>query len=91
MTYGILLGLTRLIFTNNLIPVFWNFSNSALEFPLEREPRGLAIGLALTAMNSNDAAFPGVVYGTFMYLPCAAMVLFGRRYLASPDPPLKRR
>jgi len=43
----------------------------------------LAIGLALTAMQSNDAAFPGVVYGTFMYLPCAAMGVFGRRYLAS--------
>jgi BASS family bile acid:Na+ symporter len=71
----------------------------ALSFSLKLSPRqrvaipievgtqngALAIGLALTAMESTDAAFPGVIYGTFMYLPCAVMVLFGRRYLASVD------
>ncbi len=41
----------------------------------------LAIGLALSSMESNDAAFPGVVYGIFMYLPCAMAVVLGRRYL----------
>ena len=52
--------------------------------PLEvgAQNAALAIGLALTFMKSNDAAFPGVVYGTFMYLPCAVAIGLGRRYLA---------
>ncbi|MEL6181083.1 MAG: hypothetical protein AAFS10_19150, partial [Myxococcota bacterium] len=47
----------------------------------------LAIGLALTSMQSNDAAFPGVVYGTFMYFPCGVVVWLGRQYLARALPP----
>ena len=41
----------------------------------------LAIGLALTALHSQEVAFPCVVYGTFMYLPCALMVWAGHRYM----------
>ena len=51
--------------------------------PLEvgAQNAALAIGLSLTILNSRVAAFPGVVYGTFMYLPCALMIFIGRWYL----------
>ena len=43
----------------------------------------LAIGLALTTLNSQAVAFPAVIYGTFMYLPCAFMVWLGHKHLRS--------
>jgi bile acid:Na+ symporter, BASS family len=51
--------------------------------PLEvgAQNAALAIGLALTVFHSRTAAFPGVVYGTFMYLPCGLVIWGGRRYL----------
>jgi len=39
----------------------------------------LAIGLAVELMKSDAAAFPAVIYGTFMYLPCALVIWLGRR------------
>jgi len=77
---GVAIGL-GVSFISNITPQ----QRVAIPIEVGAQNGALAIGLALTAMNSTDAAFPGVVYGTFMYLPCAAMVVFGRRYLASKE------
>lgn len=53
----------------------------AIPIEVGAQNAALAIGLALTTLNQRQVAFPGVVYGTFMYLPCFAMIYLGRRYL----------
>ena len=53
----------------------------AIPIEVGAQNAALAIGLALTTLNQRQVAFPGVVYGTFMYLPCLIMVYIGRRYL----------
>lgn len=53
----------------------------AIPIEVGAQNAALAIGLALTTLEQRQVAFPGVVYGTFMYLPCLMMVYLGRRYL----------
>ena len=73
---GITLGLSLSLFSG-LNP------RQKVAIPIEvgAQNAALAIGIALTTLNQREVAFPGVVYGTFMYLPCLVMVYWGRRYL----------
>ena len=57
----------------------------AIPIEVGAQNAALAIGLALTTLNQRQVAFPGVVYGTFMYLPCLLMVYLGRRYLQTQE------
>lgn len=50
----------------------------------------LAIGLAIGVLGSDEAAFPGVVYGIFAYFSCAAAVVLGRLYLRKIGAPQSR-
>ena len=54
-----------------------------MTIPLEvgAQNAALAIGLALSSLHNQHVAFPAVVYGTFMYLPCGLMMFWGRNYL----------
>ena len=73
---GVMLG-AAISFLSTLQP------RQKVAIPIEvgAQNAALAIGLALTTLNQRQVAFPGVVYGTFMYLPCLFMVYMGRCYL----------
>ena len=82
---AIVLSLSGMILGLVLSVVFRLTPAQRVAIPIEvgTQNGALAIGLALTALHSQEVAFPCVVYGTFMYLPCAIMVWLGHRYLNS--------
>ena len=53
----------------------------AIPIEVGAQNAALAVAIALTTLNQRQVAFPGVVYGVFMYLPCISMIYLGRRYL----------
>jgi BASS family bile acid:Na+ symporter len=73
---GVMVG-GALSFVSHLSPK----QRVAIPIEVGAQNAALAIGLALTTLNQRQVAFPGVVYGTFMYLPCFMMMFLGRRYL----------
>lgn len=75
---GIILGL-GLSKLNRLAPA------QQITLPLEvgAQNAALAIGLALTLPHGQAIAYPAVVYGTFMYLPCGLFILWARRALSA--------
>ena len=54
----------------------------AIPIEVGAQNAALAVAIALTTLNQRQVAFPAVVYGVFMYLPCLAMIYLGRRYLS---------
>ena len=73
---GVILG-TVISFFSQLRPK----QKVAIPIEVGAQNAALAIGLALTTLNQRQVAFPGVVYGTFMYIPCLVMIYLGKRYL----------
>ncbi len=83
VTPPLLLSLVGITLGFILCRIFRLKPTQKITIPIEvgAQNAALAIGLALTTLQQREVAFPGVVYGTFMYLPCLLVVYWGRRTL----------
>ena len=46
----------------------------------------MAISIAIGLLKSTTIAIPGVIYGLWMYIPCAVVMFAARRWIADPNP-----